>query len=121
MKLLLILISLNCLALSNDEAKNLFKSHLDSIVKNDEKSFKKTTSDKYYNSLKENDKIKEMFEMNKGNKVEDDFDLKIKKAANEKDVFFVNIKDKKAKSYDHNWYRVIKKDKLLIDGTRFFD
>jgi hypothetical protein len=121
MKLLLILISFNCFALSNDEARDLFKNHLESIVKNDESDFKKTTSDSYYKSLKEKSQIKEMFKMNKGNKVESDFDVKINKAANEKNVYFVNIKDKKAKSYDHNWYRVIKKDKLLIDGTRFFD
>lgn len=122
MKYLMILISFNCFALSKDQSKELFTKYLTSIQGAKESEFKAITTKKYYDDLKKKKHIEEMFKLNKNNKSKIDFDIKIEKAQSEKDVYFVNIKDKKDKHYDHNWFRVLKKDnQYLIDGTRFFD
>lgn len=122
MKYLILMLAFNCFAITKDQSKELFTQYLTSIQESKEEKFKSITSTKYYEDLKSEKHLEEMFKLNKKNKSKIDFDIKIKKAQNEKEVFFVNIKDKEVKNFDHNWFRVIKKDnKFIIDGSRFFD
>lgn len=122
MKILILLLSFNCFAISQKESKELFTRYLDSIRSKEESKFKANVSPKYFKQLKKKKMIKEMFKMNKRSKSKLNFDLEIKKAALDTETFYVNIKNKTDKHYGHNWFKVIKLDgKYKIDGTEFFD
>lgn len=125
MKYFLLLISLNCLGITATESKVLFTKYLVSIKDAKEKDLKALLTKKYLKDLEKQNYITKMFKENnksKSSKVQIDFDIKIKKAQNEMNVFFVNIKDKGQKEFGHDWFRVIKKDsQYLIDGSRHLD
>lgn len=122
MKLIFFVFSISCFAIDQKESKELFKSYLESIRSSDKSKLEKVITKEYFNELSKKKLIEEMFKMNKKSNEKIDFDISIKKAALQKNLYYVNIKNKSDKHFGHNWFRVIRlKDKYKIDGTEFFD
>lgn len=110
--------SFHCFALSQKDAQKLVHNYLTALKSKDSKQLQKVLSEHYYKSLNDAGLIKKIFNMQKKSTKKIDFDLKIKKAANEKDVYFLNIKGKNQKSDPEIWYRV---KNMKIEGSRYFD
>lgn len=116
-----LLISGFAFAESQAKFKDLMHGYLLSIKTSNETELKKKVSAKYFNSLKKDDQLKELFSMQKNDGKKIDFDLKFQKFG-QGNEYLVNVKDKSKKEYDHFWYVVKKVDgKFVIDREFHMD
>ena len=114
-KLLFILMIFSTQTFSQEkELEKLMGTYLKSLNTLNYNELEKITSKTYFKKLKESYKVKNADQKTKEKYI---FDLKYKKASLEKDLYFVNIKDKKDKDFHEYWYLVkkIKNDFIITD------
>lgn len=124
-KLLVIILSIfmfNSFA-SNQDIQILMNDYLMAFKNHDEDKIKKLSTDKYYKMLKKTSIIELAFsKKNTHTKDKASFDFKVKEGARDKEMLFVNIKDKNDLEYGEYWYVLKKeKDKYKIDDMITFD
>ena len=117
---LFLLIIISSLSYAHSEPKQenfekLMTSYLQALKNQSHEELKKVTTDKFYQQFKKTGLLDKVFKAQKKGKVKP-FDVIFKKASLTKDLYFVNIKNKKKKEYGENWYYI--RDKagtLLLD------
>ena len=131
MKLVFLIISIYILSLSSvfagdeKELKTLMTKYLQALKSKDINKIKKVVSVKYFKMLNSN-KVLEMTFKKKlkdpKKKVTGNFDLTFQQGTTNKNLYFVNIKNKTSNDYNDYWYLIVKKDgKLIIDDMQFLE
>ena len=106
------------------QIKALISNYLLALKNKDEKKLKQVVSKKYFGMLKAHKILKKTFEMQTKPKpgFTPQFDMKVEQGVISKDLFFVNIKDKKQDHYHDYWYHVRKiSGKFVIDDEQHRD
>lgn len=120
--LLFILFSNLCFADASSEIQKLMYNYLSSIKNANEQVLKESVSSQYFQILNKDQGLKKLFKLQKKDGKKIIFDMKFQKFHKKKDYYFVNIKDKKQKEYDHYWFVVHKKDgKFIIEKEQYLD
>lgn len=117
--LFFLLFSVNSFA--NEELKNVMKNYLQALKNKNSDELKKSVSSRYYKFLKDSNLLEQALKKQTPGKFST-FDFTFKPLAKEKEAFFVNIKDPKAKNYSDYWF-VLRKinGKFVIDSSVFLD
>ena len=95
------------------ELRQLAKEYVLSIINKDETKYRSLVTKDFLSKQMKNNFVKENFSKKTSKqKKEIKFDFKFIKAAVTKDKYFINIKEKKDKDFDDNWFIVIKNKNL---------
>jgi len=120
---LLIIFSHSAFSSEANDIKKLMNKYLSALNQKNETLITEITSKKYFKLLKKENNLKKTFAKTKTqSKKTFYFDMIYKKAAVDKNLFLVNIKDRKMKDYGEYWYLVKYQDgKYIIDDMKFLD